>query len=240
MSLSERQARRFIRALLPDRAARLDGDAFRLERSGVTLDLPRKMANGLAELGVVIIGGGLCRPGPRAEAWLGAKSAAEPAALVDLGESPLARLATTIGDDGAPFLQPHHVEAGERLRRLVERARMSQRVTMSYEDRGRPGRSGGRNIAPDLADSALDARRKLAEIAAILPDECGGVVFDVCGLLKGLQAVETERRWPRRSAKLVLRIGLDQLARHFGLSPMATGKPGPSRAWLPERLPLDF
>lgn len=240
MSSSERSARRFVRALLPDRTARREADSFMLERPGASLDLPAKTAMALAELGVLVIGGGLCRPGPHARAWLAARNAPQQVPLLDLDESPLARLATTIGDDGQPFLQPHHVEAGERLRRLVERARLSQRVTMSYDDTRRAGRSAGRNPAPDLADTAIDARRRLAEITAVLPEECAGVVFDVCGLLKGLQVVETERRWPRRSAKLVLRIGLDQLARHFGLAATANGRPGGTRSWLSERLPLDL
>ena len=64
------------------------------------------------------------------------------------------------------------------------------------------------------------------------------MVFDVCGLGKGLQLIETERRWPRRSAKLVLRIGLEQLAAQFGLSPQATGTGTGTRHWLEERLPL--
>ena len=62
------------------------------------------------------------------------------------------------------------------------------------------------------------------EIHRDLPADCAGVVIDVCGWLKGLQEVERERGWPRRSAKLVLRIGLEQLAQHFGLGPYAVGK----------------
>ena len=87
--------------------------------------------------------------------------------------------------------------------------------------------------------SAVDARRKLDAVAALLPADCRGVVFDVCGLLKGLQTVETERGWPRRSAKMVLRIGLEQLAVHWGLSAQAQGnESGRVGGWLEERLPL--
>jgi len=71
---------------------------------------------------------------------------------------------------------------------------------------------------------AADARRALAEIDRALPRDCAGVVFDVCGLLKGLQEVERDRGWPRRSAKLVLRIGLEQLAQHYGFGPVARGR----------------
>ena len=73
----------------------------------------------------------------------------------------------------------------------------------------------------------------LDDIHRRLPAECAGVVFDVCGWLKGLQEVERDRGWPRRSAKLVLRIGLDHLAEHYGLSPVAVGRSGSRpRGWM--------
>lgn len=151
----------------------------------------------------------------------------------------IARLATRRDKDEAPFLAPHHLAAAERLERLIRRGQLAPRVTMSYDPAGVGGRNRSGNGVEVASDSATSARQKLNGLAASLPADCWGVLFDVCGLGKGLQLVETERRWPRRSAKLVLRIGLDQLASHFGLSSHAAGTEGKgSRHWLEQRLPL--
>lgn len=150
----------------------------------------------------------------------------------------LARLAARDAT-GAAFLAPHHLAAATRLEQLIRRAQLSPRVTMSYNPAsvGGSGRSG--NGVESASDGAADARLRLSRLAAMLPADCWGVLFDVCGLGKGLQLVETERRWPRRSAKLVLRIGLDQLANQFGLSAHATGgNRGAIGGWLEARLPL--
>jgi hypothetical protein len=145
---------------------------------------------------------------------------------LNLAENPLSRLAA---GEGA-FLAPHHLEAGERVRMLVERSQLQPRTTMNYS--GVAAGRGERNRAGDLSDMAVDARRALDAIHRALPAECAGVVIDVCGWLKGLQEVERDRGWPRRSAKLVLRIGLEQLAQHFGLGPYAVGKTRvPQRGW---------
>jgi hypothetical protein len=56
---------------------------------------------------------------------------------------------------------------------------------------------------------------------------------------RGLQQIETERHWPRRSAKLVLRIGLDHAAVLLGIDPNAVGPDrAAQRGWLPERPPM--
>ena len=147
---------------------------------------------------------------------------------INLGESPLSRL--VVGERA--FLEPHHIEAAERVRALVDRALLQPRTTMNYSGAAGGGKRNGHHAA-DIPDMAVDARRMLDDIHRKLPAECAGVVIDVCGWLKGLQEVERDRGWPRRSAKLVLRIGLEQLAQHFGLGPYAVGKTRVSeRSWM--------
>jgi hypothetical protein len=201
----------------------------------------------LVSEGVLVMDGEVCLPAPMARGWVRRQlvETETPFAsqhrievrrvdgtVIDLAESPLARLAVPASGEVRAFLEPHQVEAGERVRRLCERARLQPRVTMSYSAAHTAGGKGS-VAAADISDAAADARKRLADIPRMLPADCAGVVIDVCGLLKGLQTVETERGWPRRSAKLVLRIGLDQLAQHYGLSREAIGPEARrTRHWL--------
>jgi len=158
--------------------------------------------------------------------------------VVNLIESPVARLASA-GPDGTSFLKPHHVAAAERFRQLVERAQLQPRLTMSYSATRMAG-SGG-NAAGDMSDFAADARRRLGRIMQQLPADCADVLLDVCGFDKGLQVIETERGWPRRSAKMVLRIGLDALARLEGLDEAAAGpETARQRGWRDGPRPAQF
>ncbi len=153
--------------------------------------------------------------------------------------SVLTRLAAKAPGGGAPFLGAHHLAAAERLERLILRSRIVPRVTMSYDAARVGGRDRSGNGVETASETAVAARSKLNQLAAALPADCWGILFDVCAMGKGLQEIETERRWPRRSAKLVLRIALDQLAACFGLSPHAQGQQGRAeRHWLEKRPPL--
>lgn len=149
----------------------------------------------------------------------------------DLGSAPLGHLARSRNGEPA-FLNAHHLEAAGRLLTLFERSRLRARTTMNYGPRVERGRGGQTD---DIGDMALDARRQLSELYGALPRDCADVVIDVCGYEKGLQDIERERGWPRRSAKLVLRIGLDALAARFGLTAGAIGHDAAdTRSWLGE------
>ena len=233
---------RFVRALIGGQQAARDGARYRLP-GGASI-AATKIAP-LIERGALAGNAAGCRANEETAGWLkrarldaGALAAQHrvlaPAgeARINLNESPLARLASASGGEAA-FLDRHQAEAGERVRRLVERAQLTPRLTMAYS----AARTAGtrQQTARDISDLAADARRALAELHRVLPRDCAGVVLDICGLLKGLQEVERDRGWPRRSAKLVLRIGLEQLAQHWGIGPFAIGRARQGRGGLDGR-----
>ena len=148
----------------------------------------------------------------------------------DADESPLTRLATRRGKDGAAFLSEAEAMAGERLRVDFTRAGLTPGVTQRWELTPRSG--GMARGAGDLSDSALDAKaRVFAALEAVGP-ELSGVMLDVCCFLKGLELVERERQWPARSAKLLLKAGLGALSRHYGYAAEAGGSGrGKIRRW---------
>jgi hypothetical protein len=252
VSRADRRVIRFVRALLPARLAIRAADGLFHADGDRPAALPARDVAALVSAGVLSGSAAECRATPETLPWLRRQLAeADSHAAqhrhevedregrrLNLAESPLARLAVPGPGEAGPFLAPHQVEAGERVRRLVQRAQLMPRVTMSYDPAHVSGSAGGPG---DIGDLAADARRALAAIPRLLPRDCADVVLDVCGLLKGLQAIETERGWPRRSAKLVLRIGLEQLATHYGLAPQAIGRESRgNRSWMEGPRPEQF
>lgn len=138
------------------------------------------------------------------------------AVTVNHAESPLALLHRRRGKDGRPFLDAREFRAGERLRADYARGRIAPRLGVNWGAVGSAGRGrGDAGGIAELTDAALGARRRVeAAIEAVGP-ELSGVLIDVCCFLKGLEQVEMERRWPARSAKVVLKTALGALARHY-------------------------
>lgn len=153
---------------------------------------------------------------------------------VDDTESPLAWLARRKGRDGRPLIEPLQYQAGEKLRAQFTRAALNPRTTSNWSAaiaQGRRTGDGGGSAA--LTDSVVAARQQVRRALDEVGPEFSGLLIDVCCFLKGLEQVERERGWPPRSAKLVLQLGLDRLARHYGLTSVAKGRArAPLRAWM--------
>jgi hypothetical protein len=145
------------------------------------------------------------------------------AVTINHAESPLAWLRRRRGKDGRPMVDAAEFAAGERLRADYERGQLMPRVTANW-DAGVPGnRGGGARGAADLTEVALAARMRVERAISAIDPDLGGLLVDFCCHLKGLEQIERERRWPLRSAKIVLGLGLRALARHYGLAAAATG-----------------
>jgi len=136
-------------------------------------------------------------------------------------ESPLARLRARNDKQGQPWLNAAQFSAGERLRQDFTRAQLATSVTSNWRSpvqamNRSSGGGGGSGGLVDLSDSALDARQRFNRALEFVGPDLANVLTDVCCYLKGLQTVERELRWPPRSAKLMLRTGLELLSQFYG------------------------
>jgi hypothetical protein len=143
----------------------------------------------------------------------------------DLSESPLAWLARRKDKDGRPMLSDAEFDAGEKLRADFWFAQMTPRVTANWSMLLSAGCSqrGAPDLGPDVRDSAIAARQRVRRALSAVGPDLAGVLIDVCCHLKGLEASEKASGWPQRSGKVILRIALGQLARHYGIAGAPTG-----------------
>jgi hypothetical protein len=159
---------------------------------------------------------------------------------VNLAESPLAWLARRKDGKGQPMLTQDQFDAGERLRADYTFASMMPQMAGGWRTEAGPGRQTGRgNAGPDMSDSVLAARLRVERALEAVGRGLGGVLIDVCCLLKGLETVERERGWPVRSAKIVLGIGLSALAAHYGMGVPGVKKTGRTGRKTLVRLPQE-
>jgi len=149
---------------------------------------------------------------------------------VDADESPLDWLRRRKGRDGEPMIDEASHQAGERLRTDIMLAGLLPGVTARWD--GMP-RSGGTASPGEATDRMVAARQRLRNAFDAIGGDFGDLLLDLCGFLKGLEQIERERRWPARSAKIVVRLALARLAEHYGIEGSAQG-PATSRgirAW---------
>lgn len=153
-------------------------------------------------------------------------------AKFDESESPLIWLARRRGTDGRALIESHQLQAGERLRADFTHAQMMPRTTANWHApvAGR-GRDGG--TSRPVTERVIAARQRLRHAMNAVGPEFSGLLIDVCCFLKKLDAVERERQWPARSAKVVLQLALERLARHYGYRSAVRGNAVAAiRAWV--------
>ena len=142
----------------------------------------------------------------------------------NLAESPVTVLGRRREKDGRPFLEPGLVEAAERLREDFELAQMGPRVAQNWERFLTVSDRGGFHNDAGLAQGPRVARDRVAAALRDLGPGLGDVALRVCCFLEGIEAAEQRMGWAARSGKIVLRIALQRLRRHYDET---YGKHGP-------------
>jgi hypothetical protein len=142
----------------------------------------------------------------------------------NLAESPVAVLGRRRDKDGKLFLEPELVAAAERLREDFELAQMGPRVAQNWERFLTGSDRGGFRADSGLPEGGRAARDRVAAALRDLGPGLGDVALRVCCFLEGIEAAEQRLGWAARSGKVVLRIALQRLLRHFD---EAYGRSGP-------------
>lgn len=203
-------------------------DEFKLSRKGAALvrrQLNLRAGEAATAPSRPVARGGA--PAPRASA--------PPRPALNPAESPLSWLRQRRDPvTRQPMISAAQFEAGERLRTDFELAQLQPRVTASWDATAtghRPPR-GVPGAGLEISEIAAAARQRVNAAMLAVGPEHSGLLVDVCCLLTGLEEIERNKRWPRRSAKLMLHTGLSMLARHYGLVPPAkAGASAPILHW---------
>ena len=133
----------------------------------------------------------------------------------NLRESPLSGLARRRDPSGRSFLSPAQVRAGERLREDYELARMEGDLPAGWET-ALVGWTKHPSAAE--AETASPSDRARTRVQTALEDLGPGlaeVALHCCCYLEGLETTERRLGWSARSGKIVLRIALTRLERHY-------------------------
>lgn len=133
----------------------------------------------------------------------------------NLAESPVSLLGRRRDRDGKPFLEPELVQAAERLREDFELAQMGPRVAQNWDRFLTGGDRGGFQPDSGLGEGPSVARGRVAAALRDLGPGLGDVVLRCCCFLEGLEVAERRMGWAARSGKIVLRIALMRLRRHY-------------------------
>ncbi|WP_348524928.1 DUF6456 domain-containing protein [Pararhodobacter sp. SW119] len=129
-------------------------------------------------------------------------------------ESPVAVLARRRDKDGKPFLGADLLIAAERLREDFEVSQTGPQVTQDWGRFLTAGTSNGM-VGSGAGRGPAAARERLAAALSELGPGLGEVALRCCCHLEGLETAEQAMGWSARSGKIVLRIALQRLKRHY-------------------------
>ncbi len=129
-----------------------------------------------------------------------------------LAESPLTVLSRRSNKDGSRFLTDALVTAGERLREDFELAQLAQGDVSNWDQI--MGGQGAGPVPEELRGSEAAGWRLRSALRDLGPG-LGDVALQCCCYLEGLEVTEKRLGWSARSGKIVLRIALQRLRRHY-------------------------
>lgn len=132
-----------------------------------------------------------------------------------LAESPLAALARRRDKDGETFLTNDLVRAGERLREDFEMAQMAPKITKNWEEFLATCGSALPSENAEGAPATVSAHTRVLAAIRDLGPGLSDVTLRCCCFLEGLETAEKRLGWSARSGKIVLRIALMRLKRHY-------------------------
>lgn len=118
--------------------------------------------------------------------------------------------------DGKRFVTEREFVAAQRLRADFEHIHRAARVTMDWSGAPRQNQRRGPVGGPMMGQNG-PARARFEAALSVLGPGLDQVVRSVCCEERGLDAVERALGWPRRSAKVALKLGLSRLADHYQL-----------------------
>ncbi|HEY9021605.1 MAG TPA: DUF6456 domain-containing protein [Paracoccaceae bacterium] len=131
-----------------------------------------------------------------------------------VNESPLLALSRRRDKAGKPFLSDELVAAGERLREDFELSQMGPKVAQNWDRFLTAGVQGGA-AETGLQRGPEAARTRIGAALRDLGPGLGDVALRCCCYLEGLEQAERRMGWSARSGKIVLRIALQRLRRHY-------------------------
>lgn len=139
-------------------------------------------------------------------------------AQVDISDSPLARWRRPDRKSGKTWLTEDEFEAGERLRADYHRSMLRERVTSDWNSYLAPAASSSARGREDAPVSAFAAQQRVQRALEAVGPGLDRVLSSVCLREQGLEIVEAEESWPRRSGKIVLKLALQSLGRHYRMA----------------------
>ena len=130
-------------------------------------------------------------------------------------ESPLAMLARRRDKDGRTFLAAEMVQAGERFREDYELAQMGQGAAQHWDRFMASGDRSELTGDDTIAEAPRAARARMVAALDDLGPGLSDIIMRCCCFLEGLETAEKRMGWSARSGKVVLRIALQRLHRHY-------------------------